>query len=88
VGDAEAVVIVGHLLEHALHAIEEQTGARRRITFTARSTSDGMVLTTRDWGGGSPCLSRSVLVDAVAAVGGSVEFTPLAQGTLTRITVR
>jgi GAF domain-containing protein len=86
VGDAEAVVIVGHLLEHALNAIEEQTGDRRRVTFYAKSASDRMVLSTRDWGSGSPCLSRSVLIDAVAAVGGSVEFIPLPRGTLTRIT--
>lgn len=81
-GEAEAIAIVGHLLQQAFDAVADVSADRRRVTFSASTVDGGVVFKTRDWGD-SPPLTSSVLVDSVVALSGSVTRTNESPGSTT-----
>jgi GAF domain-containing protein len=51
-GDAEAVTVLGNLLQNALDAVADMPSPRRRVTLTLRSNPHETMFRVRDWGRG------------------------------------
>jgi len=51
-GEAEAVTLLGNLLQNAIEAVAGMPRSRRRISVLVRSTRGTVVLRVRDWGVG------------------------------------
>lgn len=61
-GDAEAVSIIGNLLDNALDAVEGLPRERRRVTLLIRRGATSTVIRVRDWGVGLPAARDDLLV--------------------------
>jgi GAF domain-containing protein len=53
-GDAEAVTIVGNLLQNAFDAVADVSPSRRKVTLTIRDDDAETRIAVRDWGAGVP----------------------------------
>jgi signal transduction histidine kinase len=51
-GDAQAVTILGNLLDNAFDAVAEQRGVRRRVLARFEQDRDECLIVVRDWGDG------------------------------------